>query len=146
MFGVGRGTCADGLPRVSPTSASALGHPGTSLSQAYTSDPGTWGCQYSANCKLFCFLDVWCLLLLGYSTQQELLRYWRDIPLHLLSTAEGDALNLPGGEWDLWQDEESGGRSQWPPTPLPRLGAWHSSILPQRECSRAEAGRASSFI
>lgn len=39
-----------------------------------------------------------------------------------------------------------GGRSQWPPTPLPRLGAWHSSILPQRECSRAEAGRASSFI
>ena len=45
----------------------------------------------AASYKLF-LPDVWGLLLLGPSTQQRLLWYWRDLPLLLLSTAEGDAL------------------------------------------------------
>ena len=47
----------------------------------------------AASYKLF-LPDVWGFLLLGPSTQQRLLWYWRDLPLLLLSTAEGDALFL----------------------------------------------------
>lgn len=107
------GMHVDGPPRASLSPSSAPGSPGASLGRAYVTKPEGWCCQWTssslpaANCKLF-FPDVWGLLLLGYSTQQRLLRYWRDVPLLLLSTAEGDVLNLPGGERDPWQDKEPG--------------------------------------
>lgn len=96
----------------------------------------------AAKCKLFCFPDIWGLLLLSFSTQQRLLWYWRDIPLLLLPRAEGDAPTLAGGGG---RGSMAGQRPQGPsgPRELHPLcwGAWCPPIFPQREGRRAEAGR-----
>ena len=74
----------------------------------------------AANCTLFCSADVWGLLLLSVSTQQRLLRHWRDIPLLLLPTAEGEVPALRGGVASV-----AGQRSQDPRGPQLHPCAFH---------------------